>query len=134
MATMTLTKQNLDATLSKNAMVIIDFWASWCGPCRMFAPVFERVSEDFPDIVFAKVDTEAEREVASMFGIQAIPTLAVFREGVGVHQESGALPDRALRDLIKAAQALDMNQVRAEIEAERASQGEVPWELQGDDD
>ncbi len=99
-----------------NNLVIIDFWAEWCGPCRAYAPVFERVSEEFPDVVFAKVDTEVEQALAGSFGIRSIPTTIAFKEGIGVFMQPGALPEDALRDLIGKLQELDMDEVRAELD------------------
>ena len=94
-----------------------DFWAEWCGPCRAYAPVFERVSEEFPDVVFAKVDTEVEQALAGSFGIRSIPTTIAFKEGIGVFMQPGALPEDALKDLITKLQDLDMDEVRTELEA-----------------
>ena len=118
MATVELTKDSFEQTILDNDTVLVDFWAEWCGPCRMFAPVYEKVSEDHPEIVFAKVDTEAERELAGYFQIRAIPTLMIFRDQIGIFSQPGALPEASLRDLITQAQAIDMDAVRAEIAAE----------------
>jgi thioredoxin 1 len=96
-------------------MVLVDFWADWCGPCKMFAPVYETVSADHPDVVFAKVDTEAQQELAAYFNIRSIPTLMIFRDQIGIFSQPGALPEPALRDLIDQAQALDMDDVRRQI-------------------
>ena len=134
MATVTITKDNIEQIISNNPLVVLDFWASWCGPCRGFAPVFERASNDMPDVVFGKVDTEAEREIAGHFGISAIPTLVIFREGIGVYQEAGAMPDAALRQVIQSARELDMIAVREEIaQREKEGPGEEPWELRDDE-
>jgi thioredoxin 1 len=116
MATVNLTKDTFEQTILDNDIVLVDFWAEWCGPCRSFAPTFEKVSEQRGDIVFAKVDTEAEQELASHFQIRSIPTLMAFREKIGVFSQPGALPEDALVDLIGQLEALDMDEVRKEIE------------------
>ena len=116
MATVELTKDTFEDTIMSNDMVLVDFWAEWCGPCRFFAPVYEKVSAEYPDVIFAKVDTEAERDLASYFNIRSIPTLMIFRDKVGIFSQPGALPEDALTDLIGQAQALDMEEVRREIE------------------
>lgn len=121
MATVTLTKDNISSIINDNAIVIIDFWAEWCGPCKRFAPVFEEFSEKHPDIVFAKVNTEEEAEVAGYFQIRAIPTLAVFRDQVGIYQNSGALPPHAFEELIGQIRAVDMEEVRQKIAAEQSA-------------
>ncbi|RLE16322.1 MAG: thioredoxin [Actinobacteria bacterium] len=118
MATVNLSKETLESTIEDNDIVLIDFWADWCGPCKMFAPTYEKVSEEYPNIVFAKVDTEANQELAGQFQIRSIPTLVAFKDQVGVLSQPGALPEEGLKDLIGQIEALDMDAVRKEI-AER---------------
>ena len=118
MSTTTLSAAGFEDVLKENDIVLVDFWASWCGPCRMFAPVFEKASDEHPDIVFGKVDTEAERSLAAAAGIQSIPTLMAFREGVLVFSQPGALPASALSEVISAVRALDMDEVRAQVAAQ----------------
>ena len=121
MATLDITKETLQSTIDDNEIVLIDFWAAWCGPCRSFAPTYEQVSEDYPNIVFAKVDIEAEQELAGQFQIRSIPTLVAFRDQIGIFAQPGALPEEGLKDLIGQIEALDMNGVRKEIaEQEKA--------------
>ena len=115
MATLTMTSTDHDQTV-KDGIVLIDFWASWCGPCRQFAPVFERVSERNEDAVFAKVDTEAEPELAQMYGVTAIPTLVVYREGIPVFGQPGALREADLEDILKQVRDLDMDAVRTQYD------------------
>jgi len=116
-ATIALNGSNFDDTVAGNDIVLVDWWASWCGPCRMFGPVFEAASEQHPDIVFAKVDTEAERDLAGAAGIMSIPTLMAFREGVLVFSQPGALPAAVLDELIGKVRDLDMEQVHASVAA-----------------
>jgi thioredoxin len=105
----------MESTIEDNDIVIVDFWAEWCGPCKSFAPTFEKASEEHPDIVFAKVDTEAEQELAGAFGIRSIPTLMIFRENVVLFNQAGALPPAALADVIGQVKDLDMQAVHKEI-------------------
>lgn len=128
MATLPLTMDNFQSTIDGNDIVLIDFWADWCGPCKMFGPIYEAMSEKNPGIVFAKVDTEEQQQLAAQFGIQSIPTVAAFREQILVFAQPGALPAEAMEELIHQLKALDMDDVRAQIAAAHKSQ-----ELGGDD-
>jgi thioredoxin len=119
MATIELTKDNFEQTINGNPIVILDFWAPWCGPCRGFAPVFEKASEAHPDVVFAKVNSDEQQELAGAFNIRSIPTLMVFREKVILFQQAGALPGQALEQVLAQAKSLDMAKVHAEIAAQQ---------------
>jgi thioredoxin 1 len=114
-ATVELTKDNFEQTVGEHPMVIVDFWAPWCGPCRGFAPVYEKASEAHPDIVFAKINTDEQQELAGSFGIRSIPTLMVFRDKVILFQQAGALPGNALEQVIAQAKSVDMAKVHQEI-------------------
>jgi|SRR5690606_966009 len=123
MSTVTLTKENFEQVVTGNDTVIVDFWAPWCGPCRSFAPTFEAASEKYPDIVFAKVNTEEEPELAGSFNIRSIPTLMVFREKVILFSQPGALPASALDTVIRKSQEIDMAEVHRQIAQEEAGTG-----------
>ena len=122
MATVELTKENFEQVVTGNPMVVVDFWAPWCGPCRGFAPVFEKASESHPDVVFAKVNSDEQQELAGAFNIRSIPTLMVFREKVILFQQAGALPGQALDQVLTQAKSLDMAKVHAEIAAQGNAQ------------
>ena len=118
MATIELTKDNFNATIENNDVVIVDFWAPWCGPCRMFAPTFEAVSEQHPNVVFAKLNTEDQQELAASFNIRSIPTLMVFREKVIIFSQAGMLPKAGFEQVVQKALEVDMVKVHAEIAAQ----------------
>jgi len=120
-----LTKENFENVITSNPTVIVDYWAPWCGPCRGFAPVFERVAEQNPDVVFAKVNTDDEQEIATHFQIRSIPTLMVFRDQIIVFSQPGALPQNALEQVVGKAKALDMEEVRQQIRQQESGKQEA---------
>lgn len=128
MAAVTITKENFNETIENNDVVILDFWAEWCGPCKAFAPTFEKMSEEYPNVVFGKIDTEAEQEIAQAFRIRSIPTLMIFREQIMLFNEAGSLPESQLKEILGKALELDMEDVRADVakqQAEEAAQQEA---------
>ncbi len=124
MSTVNLTKDTFEDTIVKNDIVLVDFWAEWCGPCKSFAPTYEKVSANHEGVVFAKVDTEAEQELASYFQIRSIPTLMIFRDQIGIFSQPGALPEAALEDLIEQTKGLDMEVIRREIAEQQEAEGQ----------
>jgi thioredoxin 1 len=122
MPTINLTQDNFDQTVSDHEMVVVDFWAPWCGPCRFFAPVFEAAADKHPDVVFAKVNTDEQQQLAGMFGIRSIPTLMIMREKVVLYHEAGALPAQALEDILEQARAIDMARVHEELAREASAE------------
>ena len=122
MAVVELTKDNFEEVVTNNEFVIVDFWAPWCGPCRSFAPTYEKVSEDHPDVVFAKVNTEEEQEIAGHFQIRSIPTLMIFRDKIIIFSEAGALPESGFRELVAKAGELDMDEVRRQVAEQQSSE------------
>ena len=124
MATIDITKDTLEDTIANNAIVIIDFWAPWCGPCKSFAPTYEAVSEKYDDIVFAKVNTEDEQELAASFQIRSIPTLMIFRDKIAIFSQAGMLPESGLVEVIGKTKELDMDQVRKEVAEQQAGKEE----------
>lgn len=128
MATVEITADTFEKTITENDIVLVDFWADWCGPCKMFAPVFDKSSEQHDDVVHAKLDTDANQELAGALGIQGIPTLMAFREGVLVFNQAGALPAKSLEEVVTAVKNLDMDEVHAQVEKMKEEQGEAAGE------
>jgi thioredoxin 1 len=124
MAVVELNEENFESTITGNDFVIVDYWAPWCAPCRSFAPAYEKVSEEFPDVVFAKVNTEEQQAIAAHFQIRSIPTLMIFREKVIIYSEAGALPESAFRELVTKAGELDMAEVHRQIAAAQQEGGQ----------
>jgi thioredoxin 1 len=118
MASIDVKSSEFDALITEGGIVFVDFWAEWCGPCKMFGPIYEKVSEQYPEITFAKIDTEAEREIATAAGITSIPTLMAFRDGILLYREAGALPEQSLQKLVAQVTSLNMDEIRAEIAKE----------------
>ena len=124
MATVNITEPEFAEIIENNELIILDFWAEWCGPCKAYGPVYERVSEGFSNVVFGKIDTETEQALAGYFNVKSIPTTIAFKEGIGVFSQPGALPEEALKDLVTQLQNLNMDEVRAEIEEEKRTETE----------
>jgi thioredoxin 1 len=122
MALETITKDNFNDKIQSAEIAVLDFWAPWCGPCRQFAPIFEETSKEYPEVLFGKINTEEEQELAGYFQIRSIPTVMVIKEGVVIFSQAGLLPKEALKDIIEQAKKLDMDEVRKEIEKEQANQ------------
>ena len=125
MPTLDISEPVFAETIENNELVILDFWAEWCGPCRSYGPVYERVSDAFPDVVFGKINTEEQQSLAGMFGIRSIPTTIAFKEGIGVFMQPGAIPEDALKDLVVKLQNLDMDEVREEIAAKKVDKADT---------
>ena len=125
MPTLEISEPVFAETIENNQLVILDFWAEWCGPCRSYGPVYERVSDAFPDVVFGKINTEEQQSLAGMFGIRSIPTTIAFKEGIGVFMQPGAIPEDALKDLVVKLQNLDMDEVREEIAAKKTEKADT---------
>jgi len=124
MATVELNEANFNETIENNSIVIIDFWAPWCGPCKQFGPIYEKTSEQYPDIVFGKVNTEDQQAIAGSFQIRSIPTTIILKENIAVFQQPGVMPEEGLKDVIKQVQELDMDMVRKEVEKQQAAEKE----------
>ena len=124
MATLELTEPTFAETIENNELVILDFWAEWCGPCRAYGPIYEKISEEFPDVVFGKIDTEAQPELGRLFNVRSIPTTIAFKQEIGVFMQPGALPENALRDLVNMLIGLDMDEVREEMEKRKSENPE----------